>query len=260
MPTASIEPLLFDIGSVGVESAAPTATHGAPSPPPRATQAPPEQLNDAAADAAAVAAADAAAEQQIETLKAMFPDLDKEIIEAILAETGSVERAVQGLLDVSSPTSADAPGETAAEAVPAQSVPSSSSVDADAQLALALFQEFADSLDSRVPEEVRRNPDQYEQFVRQSFEREMARKDSPLFSGGDNASATTDLFSKMKISGASFLDRFKLGRRGPTFARMSEYTSPLVAAPDEEAVTSGTRSSAAYAPPQPVVSPLTTLN
>ena len=127
------------IGNVAVEE---------PSPPRRAPATATSDQANAEADAAAIAAADAAAEQQIESLKAMFPDLDKDIIEAILAETGSVERAVQGLLDVSSPATEAAPGYTAAGA-PVQSRSASSSIDADAQLALALFQEFADSLDSR---------------------------------------------------------------------------------------------------------------
>jgi len=134
-------------------TAAPPA---APAPPPEAPPAEQQQ----------------GGEEAVETLKAMFPDYDGDVLQSVLAMSdNNIETAIQQLLEMNN-TDAPPPDVGAM------------GIDSDEELAHALFKQFADDLVNQlgvpVPEDVQNDPERYEAFVRTHFERELSRPDSQL--------------------------------------------------------------------------------
>tara|TARA_B110001452_G_scaffold229633_1_gene205592 strand:+ start:416 stop:949 length:534 start_codon:yes stop_codon:yes gene_type:complete len=105
----------------------------------------------------------------------MFPDYDADVLSSVLAtQGGNLEATIQMLLDMGDP---NAPP-------PGPSTMGGGGIDSDEELAMALFRQFAEDLTSqlgvKIPEEVQNDPERYEAFVREHFERELARPDSAL--------------------------------------------------------------------------------
>jgi len=96
----------------------------------------------------------------------MFPDYDREVLSSVLSTSASLEDAIQELLEMGG--GHDAHGHS------------------DEELAIALFKQFAQDLEAQlgrpIPPEVRDDPVRYEAFVREHFERELARDGSQLSS------------------------------------------------------------------------------
>jgi hypothetical protein len=109
----------------------------------------------------------------------MFPDYDRDVLSSVLAMSGGVDDAIQQLLEMGG-------GGGGAPGVQHQS---------DEELALALFKQFADDLERQlgrpIPADVRRDPVRYEAFVREHFERELAREGSQLSSQALQVSCAT---------------------------------------------------------------------
>ena len=102
----------------------------------------------------------------LDSLAAMFPDYDREVLSSVLSTSASLEDAIQELLEMGG--GHDAHGHS------------------DEELAIALFKQFAQDLEAQlgrpIPPEVRDDPVRYEAFVREHFERELARDGSQLSS------------------------------------------------------------------------------
>lgn len=103
----------------------------------------------------------------------MFPDYDADVLSSVLStQGGNLEATIQALLDMGDPNAAPPDPSTMG------------GIDSDEELAMALFRQFADDLTSQlgvtIPEEVQNDPERYEAFVREHFERELARPDSQL--------------------------------------------------------------------------------
>lgn len=143
--------------------------------------------------------------ERVRDLQAMFPEYDSEVLHSVFLTCNSnVEEAVQQLLEMGGET--HRPG---AEELPGDQLQS------DEALALALFKQFAEDLEQQlstpIPPEVRDDPVRYEAFIREQFERELAREGSALnsrFEGlyEDSGSASAEIKTDRQ---ASILDRVK---------------------------------------------------
>jgi len=106
-------------------------------------------------------------DEDIDTLAAMFPDYDRDVLASVLAMSNGLDDAIQQLLEM---------GGGALEGV--------ANNESDEELALALFKQFAEDLEQQlgrpIPDDVRNDPVRYEAFVRDHFERELARDGSQL--------------------------------------------------------------------------------
>lgn len=245
---SAVQPLLIDLSIAG------TCAGDDPPTEPHASQRDHQEEN-------CVPASTSKEECESAQLKAMFPDFERDVIEAVLQSSGNAERAVSLLLEMTTPAqSGGTPSkEEATTAVGSRPTAAGSNLDADEELAMALFKEFAESLDQRVPEHVRADPQAYDAFVRENLEKEMTRKDSPL------SQQTSEFLSKIKLGSANLFAKIVKPRSGSAgFSRMGEesISAPLIMPVAEEpTAVSNTRSSAggSYAPPSSVLSPLTTM-
>ena len=96
---------------------------------------------------------------------------------------GSVETAIASLLDMGSST----PRAALEDAAAAQ-------VDADEELALALFRQFAEEMESEVPADVRNDPDRYEAFARERYDQFV---DERTQQGGNGGAPSSRVFKKL---------------------------------------------------------------
>jgi len=117
-------------------------------------------------------------EDPVKQLQAMFPDYDLEVVRAVFLSCDSeVEQAVQQLLEMGGQA-------THRPAVADEPELAGGQLETDEQLALALFKQFAEDLEQQlntpIPPEVRDDPVRYEAFIREQFERELAREGSTL--------------------------------------------------------------------------------
>jgi len=119
----------------------------------------------------------------------LFPSYDTGVLEAILASCdGNVEAAIASLLDMGS-ASESGPVPDDSGAVAAQ-------VNADEELALALFRQFAEELDESIPEEVRADPDQYEAYAREHYD-QFVEDQGAQGAGGSTAAPSARVFKKL---------------------------------------------------------------
>jgi len=158
----------------------------------------------------------------VDQLKAMFPDYDSEVLASVLAiQEGNVEMAVQQLLEMGD---ADAPPPTDAMLA--------GNIDSDEELAMQLFRQFADEMGPQlgvsVPDNVRNDPELYEVFVREHFERELARPDSQVTVRANQAlearaNQAPGLRNQFEQRGGKqgFLDRMKAAVAGGGRAQVS---------------------------------------
>jgi len=154
----------------------------------------------------------------VDQLKAMFPDYDTEVLASVLAiQEGNVEMAVQQLLEMGD---ADAPPPTDAMLA--------GNIDSDEELAMQLFREFADEMGPQlgvsVPDSVRNDPELYEVFVREHFERELARPDSQVTARANQAlESNQTLRNQFEQRGGrqGFLERMKAAVAGGGRAQVS---------------------------------------
>ena len=154
----------------------------------------------------------------VDQLKAMFPDYDSEVLASVLAiQEGNVEMAVQTLLEMGD---ADAPPPTDAMLA--------GNIDSDEELAMQLFREFADEMGPQlgvsVPDSVRNDPALYEVFVREHFERELARPDSQVTARANQAlESNQTLRNQFEQRGGrqGFLERMKAAVAGGGRAQVS---------------------------------------
>ena len=164
------------------------------------------------------AAAPAATGGAVDQLKAMFPDYDTEVLSSILAiQEGNVEMAVQQLLEMGD---ADAPPPTDAMLA--------GNIDSDEELAMELFRQFADEMGPQlgvsVPDNVRNDPQLYEAFVREHFQRELARPDSQVTARANQAlESNQTLRNQFEQRGGrqGFLERMKAAVAGGGRAQVS---------------------------------------
>ena len=171
-----------------------------------------------ALDAIATNAMSSSAEN-LETLQSMFPDHDKETLRSLLVATGSLDAAIQQLLDGQAGT-----------------------INADEEHAAAAFAAFADELARsgiEVPHSARTNPAEYEAFVRAKYEEmqwEAATK------GGNSSGGLkkkSGFFGKVR-GGAAAKESRQQGPRlaggggGSMPAEVAPASNPLLAILDEE--------------------------
>ena len=139
-------------------------------------------------------AAAAADSLTMETLVETFPQFDKEVLASVLATCdGNVEAAMEQVLAMGD----------------GNAVTSESGTNADEELAMAIFQEFANELDinlrkkgTPIPEDVRNDPEKYHNFVLA----EMQKLESK------------ELEKRLgKMNRSSFMSRFSRGSGGPVF-------------------------------------------
>ena len=164
------------------------------------------------------AAAPAGTGGAVDQLKAMFPDYDTEVLSSVLAiQEGNVEMAVQQLLEMGD---ADAPPPTDAMLA--------GNIDSDEELAMELFRQFADEMGPQlgvsVPDNVRNDPQLYEAFVREHFERELARPDSQVTARANQAlESNQTLRNQFEQRGGrqGFLERMKAAVAGGGRAQVS---------------------------------------
>jgi len=142
------------------------------------------------------------AAEQVEQLQGMFPDFDGDVLSSVLQACGdNMEAAVSQLLEMN--------GGPAAEA---QQGPQ---IDSDEELAMLLFQQFAEDLESHlnepIPPEIRSDPHKFEVFVREKLETAL-RQDNSSFAQQANrlfqSSAASESFAA-RGGKEGFLDRFK---------------------------------------------------
>ena len=154
----------------------------------------------------------------VDQLKGMFPDYDTEVLASVLAiQEGNVEMAVQQLLEMGD---ADAPPPTDAMLA--------GNIDSDEELAMQLFRQFQDEMGPQlgvsVPDNVRNDPELYEVFVREHFERELARPDSQVTARANQAlESNQTLRSQFEQRGGrqGFLERMKAAVAGGGRAQVS---------------------------------------
>jgi hypothetical protein len=176
------------------------------------------QEQPAAAPQEQPAAAPAGTGGAVDQLKAMFPDYDTEVLSSVLAiQEGNVEMAVQQLLEMGD---ADAPPPTDAMLA--------GNIDSDEELAMQLFRQFADEMGPQlgvsVPDNVRNDPERYEAFVREHFERELARPDSQVTARANQAlESNQTLRNQFEQRGGrqGFLERMKAAVGGGGRAQVS---------------------------------------
>ena len=157
----------------------------------------------------------------VESLKAMFPDYDVDVIAAVLAtHEGNMETAINDLLAMGpDPGTARVGGGAYSSAPP--------TVDSDEELALALFQQFAEDLDA--PPEVRADPALYDTWVREQFARELSQEGSALaaraetmgvsIAAPDRKAGLLDRIKKMNLPG---------GRKGMSSVKVEGGSTPLL--------------------------------
>jgi hypothetical protein len=156
----SLAPLQITPAMMAQARAAQAAAPGpATAPPPRPPPPPMASLN---------------AGENVDTLAAMFPDYDRDVISSVLEMSGGLDVAIQQLLEMGGGAPEDGGDRPSARH------------QSDEELALALFKQFADELEQQlgrpIPADVRNDPVRYEVFVREHFERELARDGSQLSS------------------------------------------------------------------------------
>jgi hypothetical protein len=171
----------------------------------------------------------------------MFPDYDSDVLSSILAMAeNNVESAIEQLLEMGG--SGDGGG-GGGGGVP----DGASGMDADEELAMALFQQFAIDLEGQlgepIPADVRADPARYEEFVRTHFARQMerggggdvdlAQRAESLIARSPTMQATAQR-SRGGMSG--FLDRF---RRGAVPIRGSSTRVKVVAVGGSSSTPSG---------------------
>lgn len=134
-------------------------------------------------------------------LQAMFPDLDREVLECVLSScNGSLEAAISQLLEMSDPEASGNGGDVG------------DTFESDEQLALALFHQFADDLEQQlgepIPPEVRADSERYEAFVRAHFDRALSQQDSSLVQNAEIAIQQNEGLQQ-RGGRAGFLERLK---------------------------------------------------
>jgi len=149
----------------------------------------------------------------VDQLAEMFPDYDKDVIASVLTMCGnSVDSAMEQLLEMGGGGGGGGGG-------PA---PSESGMDADEELAMALFHQFASEMEEQMRKEkrtidpaIKADPQRYQEFVMANASRggELERRVQAAFgSSGSGSSSASGNPSNQK----SFLERFK---RGDLFSR-----------------------------------------
>eukprot|EP00962_Isochrysis_galbana_P042726 scaffold16054_cov127-Isochrysis_galbana.AAC.7 len=165
------------------QAAAPGSAAAPPPPPPMRTFQPTASPN---------------AGEDLNTLAAMFPDYDRDVISSVLAMSGGLDDAIQQLLEMGG-------------GAPEDGIPGTQH-QSDEELALALFKQFAEDLEQQlgrpIPADVRNDPVRYEAFVREHFERELARDGSQLSSRAMQVSPNTQYcLSKLAVSRTTLTPR-----------------------------------------------------
>lgn len=149
-------------------------------------------------------------EEPVNQLQAMFPDYDKEVLNSVFISCDSnIEETIQQLLEMGGQVTSRDSAEGFLDTT-------SATFDSDEQLALALFKQFAEDLSNQlqtpIPPEVRDDPQRYEAFVREQFERELQSGNSDvltrhveqLFRNAEQSPEAATPANK-----AGFLDRVK---------------------------------------------------
>jgi len=136
---------------------------------------------------------------KMEQLQGMFPDFDLDVVESVLnACGGDMETVVSQLLEMN--------GGPAAEP--------SHRVDSDEELAMLLFQQFAEDIESHlnepIPPDIRNDPRRFEAFVREKLESALQQEDSS-FARQANQLFQTSAGESFAARGGKegFLDRLK---------------------------------------------------
>ncbi|KAL1510277.1 hypothetical protein AB1Y20_006599 [Prymnesium parvum] len=143
-----------------------------------------------------------ASADQVEQLKSMFPDFDSDVLSSVLATCGgNMESAVSQLLEMNGG--------------PASSTPQESELDMDEELAAALFQSFAEDLESSlgtsIPADIKADPEKFEAFVRQHLETALKDTSSPMAAQANHLFKATGASEAFVSRGGKdgFLDRIK---------------------------------------------------
>jgi len=159
-------------------------------------------------------------DEQLAQLKAMFDNYDDEVVASILAANGNdMELTIQHLLDMG----ADGPSD----------YPAAVTLDTDEELALMLFQQFAE--DAEVPDDVKEDPARYEAWIKAKFTEQFEQPDSAMNSRLDQLmDERPEVAREVKERGkTAFMERMKslpgFGRRsGLGVVKIEQGTTPLL--------------------------------
>jgi len=165
-------------------------------------------------------------------LVAMFPDLDKDVMAAVLADVGNVESAIEALLEMT--------GQGGGAGGPAPP-PQGATINEDEELAKSMFMQFAAELEQelkvKVPDEVRADPELYQAFMASA----LAEHEAKGRSGGSGGVGVDGLAARVfqsnsaaKSGGgvASFMDRFR--GKAKTTPMMSSTRVKVIAVGDDK--------------------------